>query len=74
MTEYTEAEKILAVKTNVFTSLEDSTESDEKTEIRRDVFTTEEEASARAREIGCVGTHAHDEDGNTVYMPCKTHD
>jgi HK97 family phage prohead protease len=74
MTEYTEAEKVLAVKTNVFTLLEDSTESDEKTEVRRDVFTTEQEASARAKEIGCVGTHSLDEDGNTVYMPCKTHD
>ena len=46
----------------------------EREEIRDDVFTTEEEAEDRAREIGCVGTHSHDEDGNTVYMPCETHE
>ena len=52
----------------------DSDESDTKEEIRRDVFTTEEEANARAKEIGCVGSHSHDEDGNKIYMPCKTHE
>lgn len=52
----------------------DSDESDTKEEIRRDVFTTEEEANARAKEIGCVGSHSHDEDGNKIFMPCKTHD
>jgi len=73
-TEYTEAEKVLAVKTNRFASLEDSSQNEQKEQIRRDVFTTEEEAVERAEEIGCVGFHSHDEDGNTVYMPCKTHD
>ena len=72
-TEYTEAEKVLAVKTNRFASLEDSSENEQKEQIRRDVFTTEAEAVARAEEIGCVGSHSHDEDGNMVYMPCKTH-
>ena len=72
-TEYTEAEKVLAVKTNRFASLEDSSENEQKEQIRRDVFTTEAEAVARAEEIGCVGSHSHDEDGNIVYMPCKTH-
>lgn len=38
-----------------------------------DRFTTEEEAAARASEIGCEGTHSMDEDGNTIYMPCSTH-
>ena len=47
--------------------------NDEKREVRKDVFTTEEEAEARAEEIGCSGTHTHDEDGNTVYMPCSSH-
>ena len=47
----------------------DSDESDTKEEIRRDVFTTEEEANARAKEIGCVGSHSHDEDGNKIFMP-----
>lgn len=46
---------------------------DIKEEVRRDVFTTEEEAAARAEEIGCVGTHSHDDNGNTVYMPCASH-
>jgi len=49
-------------------------DEDEKAQIRRDVFTTEAEALARAGEIGCVGSHSHDEDGRLVYMPCKTHD
>jgi HK97 family phage prohead protease len=72
-TEYTEAEKVLAVKTNRFASLEDSSENEQKEQIRRDVFTTEAEAVERAEEIGCVGSHSLDEDGNIVYMPCKTH-
>lgn len=47
--------------------------NDIKEQIRRDVFTSEEEAQERAEEIGCSGTHTHDENGNTVFMPCKTH-
>ena len=39
-----------------------------------DTFTTEQEAEERAEEIGCVGIHSHNEDGKTVYMPCKTHE
>ena len=39
-----------------------------------DTFTTEEEAQERAEEIGCGGIHSHTEDGQTVYMPCKTHE
>jgi uncharacterized protein len=38
-----------------------------------DKFTTEAEALARAEQIGCVGTHSMDEDGQTIYMPCSTH-
>ena len=54
---------------------EDSKGGDkEKAQIRRDVFTTEEEAQARADEIGCSGTHSHTEDGRTVFMPCASHD
>jgi HK97 family phage portal protein len=45
-----------------------------KEEIRKDVFNSEQEAQQRAEEIGCVGYHAHDEDGDMVYMPCKTHE
>ena len=54
--------------------LKDSSTEDSKQEIRRDVFSTAEEAEERAEEIGCQGFHSHDEDGNTVYMPCATHD
>ena len=39
-----------------------------------DKFSTEAEAEIRADEIGCVGSHSMDEDGNTIYMPCSTHD
>ena len=39
-----------------------------------DQYTTEEEALERAEEIGCEGTHSMDEDGNTIYMPCSTHE
>jgi hypothetical protein len=46
----------------------------QKEEVRKDVFTTEEEAEERAKEIGCVGTHSHDDDGNIIFMPCKNHE
>tara|TARA_Y100001937_G_scaffold128206_1_gene203005 strand:- start:3718 stop:6297 length:2580 start_codon:yes stop_codon:yes gene_type:complete len=44
-----------------------------KSEVERDVFTTEEEAFERAEEIGCFGTHFHDTDNGRVYMPCASH-
>ena len=44
-----------------------------KSEIRKDVFTTEEEAEDRAEEIGCSGIHSHEGDNGTVYMPCSSH-
>ena len=44
-----------------------------KEEVSKDVFTTEEEAIDRAEEIGCVGTHSHEQDGKPIYMPCRTH-
>jgi len=44
-----------------------------KARVDVDTFTTEEEAEERAEEIGCEGIHSHDQDGQTVYMPCKTH-
>lgn len=47
---------------------------EDKSEVRNDVFTTQEEAEERATEIGCVGTHSHDENGNIVYMPCASHE
>lgn len=44
-----------------------------KEEVDTDTFTTRREASARASEIGCVGTHQHTVDGKLVFMPCDTH-
>jgi HK97 family phage portal protein len=60
-------------------NLEDDSEKDfeedylSKREVRKDVFTTEEEAEQRAEEIGCSGTHSHDTDNGTVFMPCASH-
>ena len=54
---------------------EDSKGGDEeKEEVRRDVFTTQAEAERRADEIGCSGFHQHEENGETVFMPCSSHD
>jgi len=40
-----------------------------------DKFDRQAPAEARAKEIGCQGTHTmKDEDGKTIYMPCSTHD
>ena len=72
--EYTDTEQRLAVCTNEYDSeKEDSIENEHKKEIRKDVFDNPVEANARAKEIGCVGSHTMDEDGNKIYMPCKTH-
>ena len=45
-----------------------------KIALEEDKFTTQREAEVRAEEIGCVGFHTMDKDGNTIYMPCDTHD
>ena len=39
----------------------------------KDVFATEDEARARAKEIGCTGIHSHMSNGKRIYMPCGTH-
>ena len=44
-----------------------------KESVDVDTYTTEEEAIDRADQIGCIGTHTHDKDGQTVYMPCRNH-
>ncbi len=49
-------------------------ENEEKRQLRRDVFTTQQEALDRAKEIGCVGSHSHNEDGTLIFMPCRNHD
>ena len=48
-------------------------DEDIKREISKDVFTTQEEAEERAEEIGCSGTHSHDTDDGTIFMPCASH-
>ena len=45
-----------------------------KEESEPDVFTTEDEAEARAEEIGCIGIHSHEGDDGLIYMPCESHD
>ena len=39
-----------------------------------DVYTTIDEAEARAEELGGSGTHEHEFDGEVVYMPFESHD
>jgi len=39
-----------------------------------DKYTTEAEALEKAQEIGCTGTHSMDENGQTIFMPCSTHE
>lgn len=38
-----------------------------------DTYTTREEAERRARQLGGSGSHSHTIDGETVYMPFRTH-
>jgi len=47
--------------------------NESKEEVREDVFSTEAEAVARARQIGCSGTHSMEENGDTIFMPCENH-
>ena len=39
-----------------------------------DQFDNQDDARDKAKEIGCVGTHSMDKDGETIYMPCNTHE
>ena len=36
-----------------------------------DIYKTAEEAEAKAKEIGCVGSHTHTIDGVVYFMPCE---
>lgn len=71
--EYRNSNQRFAVCTSEYDS-KSSTGEDSKEEVRRDVYTTQSEAQERAEAIGCSGTHSHTEDGQTVFMPCSTHD
>jgi len=45
----------------------------EKEEVGTDIFTTAEEAEARAVELGCEGYHSiENADGETLFMPCTS--
>ena len=73
MTEEYDTDQRLAVCNSSYNSKGEEQVNDEKRRVGEDAYTTEEEAEARAEEIGCTGTHSMDEDGNTIYMPCSTH-
>tara|TARA_B100000519_G_scaffold192314_1_gene193611 strand:+ start:1914 stop:4166 length:2253 start_codon:yes stop_codon:yes gene_type:complete len=45
--------------------------SKDKKAISDEVYSTEQEAMERAKEIGCDITHTHETEDGTVYMPCK---
>lgn len=49
-------------------------DQEEKAEIRKDVFDNPGEAMERAKQIGCDEIHSHEENGQTIFMPCKTHE
>jgi len=70
--EYSDSGQRSAVCNSSYNSYKEDS-LDGKAEVREDVFTTEEEALARAEEIGCSGTQMLDEDGNTYFMPCSSH-
>tara|TARA_Y100001958_G_C21238939_1_gene566100 strand:+ start:1896 stop:3485 length:1590 start_codon:yes stop_codon:yes gene_type:complete len=50
--------------------------SEEKVALDKDVFDNPGEAMERSKELSCaVGVHTHKmDDGQTVFMPCKTHE
>ena len=73
MTDEYDNNQRLAVCSSSYASKEEEDVNDEKREVSKDAFTTEEEAEARAEQLGCTGTHTMDMDGNTIYMPCRLH-
>tara|TARA_R100000995_G_scaffold8168_2_gene3535 strand:+ start:5387 stop:7228 length:1842 start_codon:yes stop_codon:yes gene_type:complete len=42
--------------------------------LRRGVYDNPGEAMEEAKKMGCDEIHSHEENGKTVYMPCKTHE
>ena len=53
---------------------DDCSEHAEAKMIRKDVYDNPGEAAGRAKEMGLDGIHSHEEDGETVFMPGKTHE
>ena len=39
-----------------------------------DMFVSRESAEERAKQIGCQGSHSHEIEGMTYYMPCSSHE
>ena len=39
-----------------------------------DMFVSRESAEERAKQIGCEGSHSHEIEGMTYYMPCASHE
>ena len=37
-------------------------------------FSTQDQAEQKADEIGCVGFHTHEQEGETIFMACERHD
>ena len=46
---------------------------EEEVDVRKILFPTKEMAEEVAEMIGCKGSHAHETDQGTYYMPCETH-
>ena len=44
-------------------------ESERQADASQDLYKTEQEALQKAKEIGCVGTHTHEVNGEILYMP-----
>tara|TARA_A100001201_G_scaffold115274_1_gene98917 strand:+ start:837 stop:2627 length:1791 start_codon:yes stop_codon:yes gene_type:complete len=42
--------------------------------LRRGVYDNPGEAMEEAKRMGCDAIHQHEENGKTVFMPCKTHE
>jgi len=55
------------------TTCDCSKSQEEKNHNGKDLFKTEEEAEARAKELGCSGSHQEDYEGETYFMPCEDH-
>ena len=45
-------------------------ENKRQADASQDIYETKEEAEEKAKQIGCVGSHTHEIDGKTYYMPC----
>lgn len=64
----------LAIKSGEEAVYESNNLEEEKAALARDMFDNPGEAMSRSKEMSCAtGVHTHESDGQTVFMPCKTH-